>query len=123
MELLAELVDWLLLEGMAHQFVVMSMFGREVGTVVGLQRAEDIFGDVVWGCLSFGWLGVGEVLARVGAGVRSCAERKCRGFRWNSLFETRPNVINVKAAVARVRSSGEEDSSQSELASRRACGG
>lgn len=55
MELLAELVvDWLLLEGMAHQFVVMSMFGREVGTVVGLQRA-DIFGSCGLGLLLF-WM-------------------------------------------------------------------
>lgn len=55
MELLAELVvDWLLLEGMAHQFVVMSMFGREVGTVEGLQRAEDIF--VMWLGLLFFWM-------------------------------------------------------------------
>ena len=70
-------------------------------------RGRTFSGVVVWGCFCFGWLGIGEVLARVGAGVRSCAERKCRGFRWNSLFETRPNVINVQAAVARVRSSGE----------------
>ena len=55
MELLAELVvDWLLLEGMAHQFVVMSMFGREVRTVEGLQRAEDIF--VMWLGLLFFWM-------------------------------------------------------------------
>ena len=54
MELFAELVDWLLLEGMAHQFVVMSMFGREVGTVEGLQRAEDIF--VMWLGLLFFWM-------------------------------------------------------------------
>jgi hypothetical protein len=33
-------------EGMAHQFVVMSMFGRVVGTEPGLQTA-DMVGDVV----------------------------------------------------------------------------
>jgi hypothetical protein len=36
-------------EGMAHQFVVMSMFGRVVGTEVGLQRdaeAVDMVGCV-----------------------------------------------------------------------------
>ena len=44
----------MLLEGIAHQFVVMSMFGREVGTVEGLQRAEDIF--VMWLGLLFFWM-------------------------------------------------------------------
>ena len=40
----------LLVEGTAHQLAVMSMLGRVVGTVVGLQRAVDMVGFVLgWG--------------------------------------------------------------------------
>jgi hypothetical protein len=52
-------LDWdvlLLVAGMAHQFVVMSMEGRVVGTVVGLQRAVDmvvVVGLVFWFGLDF----------------------------------------------------------------------
>ena len=54
----------LLVEGTAHQLAVMSMLGRVVGTVVGLQRAVDMVGFVFvgWFCFGLGFLGGGGVV-------------------------------------------------------------
>ena len=54
-------VDWdvlLLVEGTTHQFVVMSMEGRVVGTEVGLQRDAE-FEDMVGFCVAVIWFRLG----------------------------------------------------------------
>jgi hypothetical protein len=54
-------VDWdvlLLVEGTTHQFVVMSMEGRVVGTEVGLQRDAEVE-DMVGFCVSVIWFRLG----------------------------------------------------------------
>jgi hypothetical protein len=95
-------------EGMAHQFVVMSMFGRVVGTEVGLQREaeEDIVGDVFFllerGLFCFAC----EVLLRVRRGVRRCGEKMPR-LRW-SFLRTGLDVINVEAVAKGCSSEREE---------------
>jgi hypothetical protein len=55
-------VDWdvllLLVEGTTHQFVVMSMEGRVVGTEVGLQRDAEVE-DMVGFCVAVIWFRLG----------------------------------------------------------------
>jgi hypothetical protein len=53
--------DWvveLFVEGTTHQFVVMSMEGRVVGTEVGLQRDAEVE-DMVGFCVAVIWFRLG----------------------------------------------------------------